>query len=239
MFGHKQELKRFTNRLPVRCAAQCACSSAHSVTVHPQLRARGRNLAGLPCTAAHALTAHVATAVTVPSYLHRCCRYRSDDERQLAAFKHAQQHVSCNRVCLWHAAAPSSVPFCWQASRSLPGRAHLLITNAGACRYRSQEGISLPFKVLPIITEHGRTRVEANVTVKAAFSSKLFAASVVVLVPVPEYTAKANIQVTAGTAKYDATKKALVRAPPPACPCPRGKHGVPGSAQTAAQQQLQ
>lgn len=77
-------------------------------------------------------------------------------------------------------------------------------------RYRSQEGINLPFKVLPIITEHGRTRVEANVTVKATFSSKLFAANVVVLVPVPEYTAKATILVTNGKAKYDATKKALV-----------------------------
>lgn len=77
-------------------------------------------------------------------------------------------------------------------------------------RYRSTEGISLPFKVIPIINEHGRTRVECNVNVKATFSSKLFATNVVVLVPVPEHTARANILVTAGRAKYDATKKALV-----------------------------
>ncbi len=33
----------------------------------------------------------------------------------------------------------------------------------------------------------------------------------VVTVPVPEATSRANILVTAGKAKYDATKKALVR----------------------------
>lgn len=77
-------------------------------------------------------------------------------------------------------------------------------------RYRSQEGINLPFKVIPIINELGRTRVEANVTVKSNYSSKVAGQNIVVLVPVPDYTSKANILVTAGKAKYDATKKALV-----------------------------
>jgi AP-2 complex subunit mu-1 len=38
----------------------------------------------------------------------------------------------------------------------------------------------------------------------------MFALSVVVLVPVPDSTAKATITVTAGKAKYDATKRAIV-----------------------------
>jgi hypothetical protein len=46
--------------------------------------------------------------------------------------------------------------------------------------------------------------------IKSTFSSKLLATGVVVLVPVPENTSKATILVTAGRAKYDATKKALV-----------------------------
>jgi hypothetical protein len=79
-----------------------------------------------------------------------------------------------------------------------------------ACRYRCQDNISQPFKVIPIVNELGRTRIECNVTVKSTFSSKMFALNVVVLVPVPDYTAKANILVTNGKAKYDATKKALV-----------------------------
>lgn len=50
----------------------------------------------------------------------------------------------------------------------------------------------------------------ALLQIKANFSSKLFATQVVVLVPVPDTTAKAQILVTAGKAKYDATRKALV-----------------------------
>ena len=48
-----------------------------------------------------------------------------------------------------------------------------------------------------MINEHGRTRVEANVTVKSTFSSALFALNVIVTVPVPSNTSKANIMVSA------------------------------------------
>lgn len=78
------------------------------------------------------------------------------------------------------------------------------------CRYRCTDGINLPFKVMPTITEHGRTRLEFNVTLKALFSAKLSANNVVVLLPVPDHTAKANILVTNGRAKYDPGKKSLV-----------------------------
>lgn len=77
-------------------------------------------------------------------------------------------------------------------------------------RYRCQDSVSLPYKVLSAYSEMGRTRLEINVQVKANFSSKIIGTSMVVLVPVPEQTAKANLLVTAGKAKYDATKKALV-----------------------------
>ncbi|KAG2434281.1 hypothetical protein HXX76_008005 [Chlamydomonas incerta] len=77
-------------------------------------------------------------------------------------------------------------------------------------RYRVNDGITLPFKVLPVISEVGRTRLEANVSVRSTFSNKMQAGPVVVLVPVPDNTASAKLLVTAGRAKYDATKKALV-----------------------------
>lgn len=63
---------------------------------------------------------------------------------------------------------------------------------------------------MPVIKELGRTRLEANVAVKSLFGPKMFALGVVVLVPVPDNTAKATISVTSGKAKYDATKKAIV-----------------------------
>ncbi len=46
--------------------------------------------------------------------------------------------------------------------------------------------------------------------IKATFSSKIYGMNMIVLVPVPENCAKANLLVTVGKAKYDATKKALV-----------------------------
>mmetsp|Transcript_23384 Transcript_23384/g.55943 ORF Transcript_23384/g.55943 Transcript_23384/m.55943 type:complete len:229 (+) Transcript_23384:1-687(+) len=77
-------------------------------------------------------------------------------------------------------------------------------------KYRCQEGISLPFRAIPIIKEYGRTRLEVNVKVKSTFGSKLFALNVVVRIPVPKYTAKATIQTTAGKAKYAPAKNELV-----------------------------
>uniref|UniRef100_A0A7S0S210 MHD domain-containing protein n=1 Tax=Chlamydomonas leiostraca TaxID=1034604 RepID=A0A7S0S210_9CHLO len=77
-------------------------------------------------------------------------------------------------------------------------------------RYRCQDNINLPFKVLCVINEMAKTRLECTVTVKSSFSSKLYATNVVLLVPVPDNTSKANILVTSGKAKYDATRKALV-----------------------------
>ncbi|KAK9909474.1 hypothetical protein WJX75_002828 [Coccomyxa subellipsoidea] len=77
-------------------------------------------------------------------------------------------------------------------------------------KYRCQEGISLPFLVTPLISELGRTRMQVNVKVKAGFGSKDFALNVVITIPVPDTTAKAEIQTDIGKAKYDSKKHALV-----------------------------
>mmetsp|Transcript_6019 Transcript_6019/g.20577 ORF Transcript_6019/g.20577 Transcript_6019/m.20577 type:complete len:427 (+) Transcript_6019:120-1400(+) len=77
-------------------------------------------------------------------------------------------------------------------------------------KYRITDGVSLPFRVLPMLRELGRTRMEANVRFKSLFSAKLFALGVVMRVPVPKWTAKARIQVSSGKAKYDAATNCLV-----------------------------
>ncbi len=53
--------------------------------------------------------------------------------------------------------------------------------------------------------------------VKSSYSVKLSATNVVVIVPVPDNTSKTKILVTAGKAKYDATKKGLVWKVRPRC----------------------
>lgn len=47
-------------------------------------------------------------------------------------------------------------------------------------RYRASEGIQVPFKVIPMVKELGRTRMEANVSVRSLFGAKLFAMNTVV-----------------------------------------------------------
>ncbi len=61
-------------------------------------------------------------------------------------------------------------------------------------KYRSTEGIRLPFKVTPIVKEIGRTRVQLEIRLKGAFDSNLFAVQVVCTVPVPDNTANAQIR---------------------------------------------
>ena len=67
-------------------------------------------------------------------------------------------------------------------------------------KYRCQEGIKQTFKVLPVINEMGRTRLEVNVNVKSTFDAKLFALNVVVTVPMPDNTARAELQTSQGPA---------------------------------------
>jgi len=65
-------------------------------------------------------------------------------------------------------------------------------------KYRCDENISLPFRVIPVINELGRTRLEVKVAVKSAFNDKLFALNVVIIIPMPDNTARADIHVSQG-----------------------------------------
>ncbi len=78
-------------------------------------------------------------------------------------------------------------------------------------KYRVTDDVILPFKVMPLIREVGRSRIEAAVKVRAAgFGSALAATGVVVRVPVPSHTARATITVTGGKAKYKVEGSCLV-----------------------------
>ncbi|KFM26035.1 AP-2 complex subunit mu [Auxenochlorella protothecoides] len=72
------------------------------------------------------------------------------------------------------------------------------------------QGINLPFKAVVLVTEKGRTRLEVSVKLKSSFPSNLFATNVIVLIPMPEQTARANFQLSTGKAKYDPKRGSLV-----------------------------
>lgn len=52
--------------------------------------------------------------------------------------------------------------------------------------------------------------VAINLQVKSVFGAKMIALGVIIKIPVPKQTAKANFQVTAGRAKYDSSIDCLV-----------------------------
>jgi AP-2 complex subunit mu-1 len=69
-------------------------------------------------------------------------------------------------------------------------------------KYRTTENINLPFKILPIVKEIGRSRVEASITVKSNFNSKMFGTGVIIRIPTPKNTAVCHIICTMGKARY-------------------------------------
>jgi hypothetical protein len=78
-------------------------------------------------------------------------------------------------------------------------------------KYRVTDDVILPFKVMPVIREVGRSRIEATVKVRAAgYSAALAATAVIVRLPVPSHTARATITVTGGKAKYKVEGNCLV-----------------------------
>ncbi|KTW28291.1 uncharacterized protein T551_02710 [Pneumocystis jirovecii RU7] len=77
-------------------------------------------------------------------------------------------------------------------------------------RYRVIENVHLPFRVFPIVNEIGKTKVIYQVTIKAAFSSSLFAKQLVIKIPTPLNTASTNVKVDRGKAKYEPASNSIV-----------------------------
>lgn len=72
----------------------------------------------------------------------------------------------------------------------------------GISRYRSTSNVKLPLRIIPTVTEIGTTQVTYIITVKANFSNKLSATSVVLRIPTPLNTTSVDCKVANGKAKY-------------------------------------
>lgn len=69
--------------------------------------------------------------------------------------------------------------------------------------YRITENVNLPFKIMPMMNEYGKNKIEVRIKLKSLFDKMTYATSVVLKVPCPKNTA--NVSTTAGTgrAKYE------------------------------------
>ena len=71
-------------------------------------------------------------------------------------------------------------------------------------RYRvTGEQIHLPFRLIPVVNELGRTRLEVQVSLKSLFDARFFGTNVVCKIPAPPNTAATTITVSVGKAKYE------------------------------------
>jgi AP-2 complex subunit mu-1 len=77
-------------------------------------------------------------------------------------------------------------------------------------KYRITENVNLPFRVIPVITEHGRSRVEYEIKIKGNFSNKLFATHVILKIPTPPMVSKTNLTPGLGKAKYNESQQCII-----------------------------
>jgi AP-2 complex subunit mu-1 len=69
---------------------------------------------------------------------------------------------------------------------------------------------SQPFRLLPNITEQGRTKLVANLKIVSDFSEEYSAKSVTIKIPMPTTAATAKITVDRGRAKYEPGERAII-----------------------------
>ena len=77
-------------------------------------------------------------------------------------------------------------------------------------RYRTTKDISLPFRVIPLVREVGRTKLEVKVVVKSSFKQSLLAQKLEIRIPTPLNTSGVQLICMKGKAKYKASENAIV-----------------------------
>jgi len=77
-------------------------------------------------------------------------------------------------------------------------------------RYRTTKDISLPFRVIPLVREVGRTKLEVKVVIKSNFKHSLLAQKIEVRIPTPLNTSGVQLICMKGKAKYKASENAIV-----------------------------
>ncbi|XP_014662238.1 PREDICTED: AP-2 complex subunit mu isoform X1 [Priapulus caudatus] len=77
-------------------------------------------------------------------------------------------------------------------------------------RYRTTKDISLPFRIIPLVREVGRTKMEVKVVLKSNFKPTLLAQKIEVRIPTPLNTSGVQLICMKGKAKYKSSENAIV-----------------------------
>eukprot|EP01137_Pigoraptor_chileana_P008298 Opistho-2@54930 len=156
------------------------------------------------------LSSHVAGSVMMRAYLSGMpeCKYGMNDkiatDREAASKKKSGGGIAIDD-CTFHQ--------CVKLGKFETDRSISFVPPDGEfelMRYRTTENINLPFKVIPLVKESGRQRVEIKVVVKSQFKAKLFATNVELRIPTPPATAEVHVTTITGRAKFKSTDNAIV-----------------------------
>lgn len=77
-------------------------------------------------------------------------------------------------------------------------------------RYRITKDISHPFRLIPLVREVGRTKMEVKIVLKSNFKSNLIGQKIEVRIPTPLNTSGCQLICMKGKAKYKASENAIV-----------------------------
>jgi AP-2 complex subunit mu-1 len=77
-------------------------------------------------------------------------------------------------------------------------------------RYRITKDISFPFRIIPLVREVGRTKMEVKVVLKSDFKPSLIGQKIEVKIPTPLNTSGCQLICMKGKAKYKASENAIV-----------------------------
>lgn len=77
-------------------------------------------------------------------------------------------------------------------------------------RYRTTKDIALPFRVIPLVREATRTKMEVKVVLKSQFKASLLGQKIEVRIPTPLNTSGVQLICLKGKAKYKASENAIV-----------------------------
>jgi AP-2 complex subunit mu-1 len=77
-------------------------------------------------------------------------------------------------------------------------------------RYRTTKDISLPFRVIPLVREIGRTKMEVKVVVKSNFKPTLIGQKIEIRIPTPPNTCDVQLLCMKGKAKHKSSDNAIV-----------------------------
>merc|ERR1719228_3192617 len=158
------------------------------------------------------LSAHVAGKVVMKSYLSGMpeCKFGINDKITMESKgKAADESKTKSSIaiddCQFHQCVKLSKFETEHAISFIPpdGEYELM-------RYRTTKDISLPFRVIPLVREVGRTKLEVKVVIKSNFKHSLLAQKIEVRIPTPLNTSGVQLICMKGKAKYKASENAIV-----------------------------